>query len=98
MCMAHSHPKPVRHTPEQSTSREAPMACEHHPANGLSQCSMTCCQSSTQSFVAAIVFVLPAPLLLSRTPRFVIPLIVHAPHELLPPIAPPDLPPRLLPS
>jgi len=74
------------------------MTCEHQGTSGVSPCSISCCQRDVHSFVASILFVLPAPLLLSRSLRFVTPLMVSSEREIRPEITPPDRPPRLLPS
>lgn len=61
-------------------------------------CSMSCCHAEAHAFVAAIVFVLPPTLLLSHLPLLGAPIVIHSERPTHPAIAPPDRPPRLLPS
>jgi len=93
MCPAHSH---NNHTPSQSNLPEQSTPCDHHTGFGLLQCSMSCCHTELRSFVTAIVFVLPAAPASSRLPRWIAPPSVDGQREILPAVAPPDLPPRLL--
>jgi hypothetical protein len=89
MCPAHHH------QPRQADSQETPMTCEH---NGASQCSMSHSQSEGKTFVAAMVFILPAALLHSRLSLVVTPLKISVDGEIPSAVAPPDHPPRLLSS
>jgi hypothetical protein len=96
MCLATEQAKQHRHsaplTPERS------MTCEHQGGNEMSQCAMSCCQTESHVFVASIVFVLPAAPVLARSPYFVMPVTVSAQREILPSVAPPHRPPRLIPA
>lgn len=101
ICLAASHAKQTRHSPD-STSQKPPsekqMTCEHQRGNAISQCSMSCCQTDVHVFVASIVFVLPAAPALASSPCFATPASMSAQREILPSLAPPDRPPRLIPS
>jgi hypothetical protein len=96
-CPLHGHAKHSEHG-KQTATEEAPRGCEHRGASGISQCSISCCQNQADSFVASTAFVLPGAPLLSRPPHFVARVIIYMEREILPEIAPPDHPPRLLPS
>ena len=87
MCPAHKN----------HTQNEPP--CDHHGTGGISPCSISCCQTDAHAFVASgSAFLLPAPLFLSESQHFVARVMLGSRHELLPHAAPPDHPPRLLPS
>ena len=96
ICLAAHHAKQTRHSSD-STSEKS-MTCEHQRGNAISQCSMSCCQTDAHVFVASIVFVLPAAPALASSPYFATPATVSAQREILPSLAPPDRPPRLIPS
>jgi hypothetical protein len=83
MCPAHKH------------KSQQPTPCDHH-GDGISQCSMSCCQPESHNVVASNVFVMPLQFTLSRTPRFAPPAAVSSQSEIFIPLAPPDHPPRLL--
>ena len=53
------HPKGHVHS-NTAHSQSKPMDCEHS-GSGLTNCSMSCCHDPSTSFVAATVFVVPAP-------------------------------------
>lgn len=72
------------------------MTCDHHAGSGLIECSMSCCRSEAHSFVAAVVFVLPHVLALSRVPSSAGLPALRPERAVLPSVAPPDLPPRLI--
>jgi hypothetical protein len=95
ICLTADHAKQHRSAPGAS---QKPVTCEHQGANGMGQCAIHCCQTESHVFVASIVFVLPIAPLLARSPYFVAPLTVSAKREILPFVAPPDRPPRLMPS
>ena len=59
MCMAHSHEKVNSSLATDSTLNESRMNCDHGGANGMANCSMSCCHESTPSFASALIFVLP---------------------------------------
>jgi len=90
MCPIHAHANQSsqNNMPKQSTP------CDHHSGLHLMQCSLSCCHAKIHSFVAAIVFVLPASPTSSRLPLFVTPRSFDSAREILPAVAPPDLPPR----
>ncbi|MGB7729642.1 MAG: hypothetical protein WBL50_16550 [Candidatus Acidiferrum sp.] len=96
ICLAADHAKRQHHS--AAGASEKSMTCEHQNGNEMSQCAMSCCQTESHVFVASIGFVLPIAPVLARSPYFVKPVTVSAPHEILPPVAPPDHPPRLIPS
>jgi len=65
MCMAHSHSKSNSSQTGGSTSHESAMNCDHGGANGMANCSMSCCHQSAPFFATAAIFVLPEPALLN---------------------------------
>jgi hypothetical protein len=85
MCPAHGH-----------ANRPQPAPCDHHSGDGLTQCSLSCCQTESPNFVASTVFLLPAQLPLSRTPRFVTAPAANGETAMLSAVTPPDQPPRPL--
>ncbi len=96
MCLAADHAK--QHHRSAADASEKPMTCEHQGGNEISQCAISCCQTESHVFVASLVFVLPVAQVLARSPYFVTPATASAQREIRPSVAPPDLPPRLIPS
>jgi hypothetical protein len=90
MCPAHGH---TNHQ-SQDNAPPQPTPCDHQTGLSLIQCSMSCCHTEVRSFVTAIVFVLPASPAVSRLALVLNPPPANSSREILPPIAPPDLPPR----
>jgi len=72
------------------------MLCEHHGEARIAPCSMSCCRTEAQFFVASIVFLLPQTIARWGSPRSAAPLDFGSERALLPSIAPPDQPPRPL--
>lgn len=93
MCPAHGHDSEQGHSP--SGSQRAPMNCDHGAGGGLIECSMSCCRTEAHSFVTAIFFLLPPVIALSRIPGSASLPTFSSERAILPPVAPPDLPPRL---
>jgi hypothetical protein len=96
MCPAHGHTSDQRRQP--ASSQQHPMTCDHQAGSNLLECSMSCCHTEPRSFVASIVFVVPSTVALSRLPDHATPLLLSSERAPLPPVIPPDLPPRLIPS
>jgi hypothetical protein len=92
MCPAH------RRTNQNHYPQPSLMPCDHHGGDGISKCSVSCCQSEAHTFVASTTFLLAPQLQLSPSLLAVSALNPDAKREILPPTAPPDHPPRLLPS
>src|SRR5208282_3946390 len=65
-CPAHGRSKSNQPGPEKSSPAEAPMNCEHHAGNGMTDCVMSCSHESASSPVTAAIFVLPEPATISR--------------------------------
>jgi len=61
LCLAHRHSKPEPARPQQAGAEETPMDCEHRGESGVSDCSMACCQESSQILAPPAIFVMPEP-------------------------------------
>jgi hypothetical protein len=61
MCASHPQGKPNQSRPKQDSS----VNCEHH-GGGTPNCSMSCGQESSNSLTSAVIFVLPAPAIISQ--------------------------------
>ncbi|MGB2632572.1 MAG: hypothetical protein WAM58_01430 [Candidatus Acidiferrum sp.] len=96
ICLAADHAK--QHQLSAAGASEKPVTCEHQGGIEMSQCAMSCCQTESHVFVASLVFVLPVAPVLARSPYFVTPVTASVQRQVLPSLAPPDRPPRLIPS
>jgi len=96
ICPLHGHAHPAAPKPQATAPAESPSDCDHHSSNqsGIMNCSLSCCQESSPSLTAGIIFVLPAPTMISY--RI---LATDAPQQisaagLVPSFEPPSPPPR----
>ncbi|HTC42550.1 MAG TPA: hypothetical protein VK703_13305 [Candidatus Acidoferrales bacterium] len=96
ICLTADHAK--QHHGSAPGASQKPVTCEHQGGNEISQCAIHCYQTEFHVFVASIVFVLPIAPVPARSPYFVTPVALSAQREILPSVAPPDRPPRLIPS
>jgi len=95
MCAAQRHSNPSHQHPQRAKHQESPMNCERHDESGLTPCSMTCCQESTHSFTAALIFVLPEATIISEPARALATPVRFVPSEFLQSFEPLSPPPRL---
>jgi len=95
MCAAHGHSKPSQRRPEKTSPSEAPMACDHHGTDGLTDCAMSCSQESTSSLTSAVIFLLPEPASVSEPAVAIAAPAEFAPMEFARLFEPPSPPPRI---
>jgi hypothetical protein len=86
MCPTHGHAKTGQQAPQ------TPVNCNHHGANGIADCSMSCAQETSPPLGASVIFVLPQPEILSQpsrilgaAPEFVAAKFVQSTEPLSPP-------------
>jgi len=95
MCPLHGHSHPAPPKPQAPDPAQSHSDCEHHSATqGMMNCSMSCCQDSSPSLTAGIIFVLPTPTMISSSA-----LAIAAPQQTsavapVPSLDPPSPPPR----
>ena len=100
LCPAHGHQKTNQATDQQSALAETPMECEHAGGSGQNhrgamKCSMSCCQESGDTLMAAAIFILPETTAISvPTGSAAAPIELTA-AEFIQSIRPPSPPPRL---
>jgi hypothetical protein len=97
MCPLHGHAQPAAPKPQATQSAAAHSDCEHHGSaqSGMMNCSMSCCPDSSRSLAPGIIFMLPAPTMISSGT-----LATAAPQQisavrLVPSFEPPSPPPRI---
>ena len=65
-CPVHGHAAGKHSGKSQAAAKEnAPIECGHENPTGLMACRMSCCQDQSHSFVAAVMFLLPEPAVIS---------------------------------
>lgn len=89
MCAAHAHGKPNQSRPKQDSSA----SCEHQ-GSGNPNCSMSCGQESSHSLTSAVIFVLPAPAIISQPALDTVASPSLAPAEFMQSFEPLAPPPR----
>lgn len=97
LCPAHGHTGAVQLPAQQAPPSQTPMECDHHGSQKHSRtitCSMSCCHESANSFLAAVIFLLPAPAMIFQAN-----VASAAPAQLIPAgsvpsFEPPSPPPR----
>jgi hypothetical protein len=94
MCAAQEHANPSHHHSQKNSSQESPTNCQHHSGSSLTQCTMSCCQESTPSLTAAVIFVLPEPTILSVPARAMATTVNFVPSEFVQSFQPLSPPPR----
>jgi hypothetical protein len=97
MCAAHSHTNQNQQT-QQTKSDDAPVNCEHHSGDHLSQCKMSCCQEGSHVMTAGVIFLLPDPASISELQRATDLTAAFAPREFLQSVEPLSPPPRVVPT
>jgi len=94
MCPLHAHPAAPK--PPAAKPAHAHSDCDHRGStqSATMYCSMSCCQDSSPSLTAAIIFVLPAPAMISSgTLTTATPQQISAVRS-VPSFDPPSPPPR----
>jgi hypothetical protein len=94
MCLAHGHAGKEGAAKAQSAAQEhAPMECNHASQAGLMTCQMSCCHEQDRPATAAVIFVLPEPMIISSgmevTPAKIITKALAVTHFFEPPSPPP---------
>ena len=64
MCPLHGH-MPKKGSQEPAPAKESPSNCEHHSKAPAMDCTVACCQTADSTVTQAIIFVLPAPPVIS---------------------------------